>query len=332
MASWKDGEGQYTWGKFNSTSEYQDIYMVGGMGEGGTSDYFHIPAEFLNEARSRNYGTGIHFWRDGNKVNITINLLLINAGSNQRFVTNGYYVGNSSVEYPFYANIQYKKKSTGEWIKLGDNLITTNYGGMPLFKKDGWDTQNSGYLWKTFTYDLDLSDIAEFSIGVHGEDTNVYKWNYYKVEKVFKTEPPKPKPKLTGTLVVTYVDIATNNKLNNDKVVNGLEVGTTVTENYRPFSNYIVDYPNKSVTIRQGNNTISFYYTKVKNFIRPWAIRKSGIWKSLQSIGKQMKIRKNGNMIVPNNDIEQSRVNQDDYSPNRIRKSDKWKSQGKIGE
>jgi hypothetical protein len=200
MASYKDGVGQYTWGKFNSTAEYQDIYMVGGMGEGGTSDYFNMPAEYLNEARSRNYGTGIHFWRDGNKVNITINLLIITADSNQRFVTNGYYVGNSSVDYPFYANIQYKKKSTGEWVKLGDNLITTNYGGQPLFKKEGWDTQNSGYLWKTFTYDLDLTDIDQFSIGVHGEDTNVYKWNYYKVEQVFKPEPPKPKP--TGTLIV----------------------------------------------------------------------------------------------------------------------------------
>lgn len=327
MATWKDGVGQYTWGKFNSTSEYQDIYMVGGMGEGGTSDYFHMPAEFLDEARRRDYGTGIHFWRQGNNVNITINLLIITADSNQRFVTNGYYIGDSSVEYPFYANIQYKKKSTGEWVKLGDNLITTKYGGQSLFKKDGWDTQKSGYLWHTFTYDLDLRDIDQFSVGVHGEDTNVYKWNYYKVDRVFRSEPTP-----TGTLIVNYVDKETNVPLRIAKVIEGLNVGTTVVENYIQFQDYTVDVQSQSVTIRPGNTSIFFYYTKIKKLIRPWAIRKSGIWKSLQSIGKQIKIRKNGNMIVPDNDIEQSRVNRDDYSPNRIRKSGKWKSQGKIGE
>ena len=330
MASYKDGEGQYTWGKFNSTAEYQDIYMVGGMGEGGTSDYFNMPADVLNEARRRNYGTGIHFWRDGNKVNITINLLLITADSNQRFVTNGYYVGNSSVEYPFYANIQYKKKSTGEWVKLGDNLITTNYGGQPLFKKEGWDTQNSGYLWKTFTYDLDLTDIDQFSIGVHGEDTGVYKWNYYKVEKVFKPEPPKPKP--TGTLVVNYVNQEDNQPMKNPKVVEGVEVGTTVTENYVAFPGFTVNVPTQSVTIRPGNNSIFFFYSKIKQFIRPWAIRKSGTWKSLQTLNTHFKIRKSGTWrTMSDEDIESTKVGQANYSPSRIRKSGTWKAQGKVG-
>lgn len=328
MASYKDGVGQYTWGKFNSTAEYQDIYMIGGMGEGDTSDYFNMPSKYLNEARSRNYGTGIHFWRDGNKVNITINLLLITADRNQRFVTNGYYVGNSSVEYPFYANIQYKKKSTGEWVKLGDNLITTNYGGMPLFRKDGWDTQKSGYLWHTFTYDLDLRDIEQFSVGVHGEDTNVYKWNYYKVDRIFRSEP-RP----TGTLIVNYVDKETNTPLRSAKIIEGLNVGNTVVENYIQFPDYTVDVKSQSVTIRQGSTSIFFFYTKIKKFVRPWAIRKGGLWKSLQTLKTRFKIRKNGIWkTITDEDIESTKVGQANYSPSRIRKSGTWNAQGKIGE
>lgn len=390
MASWKDGEGQYTWGKFNATGDYQDIYMVGGMSEGGTSDYFYIPAEYLDEARKRNYGTGIHFWREGNKVNITINLLIIAANSSQRFITNGYYIGNSSVDYPFYANIQYKKKSTGQWVKLGDNLITTNYGGMPLFKKDGWDTQSSGYLWKTFTYDLDLSDIEEFSIGVHGEGTDVYKWNYYKIEKIFKPttkrltirykdrstgneiQPPEIvnvlenqeyvdtaptikgyiaenpnirvrvtndmeytvwyNPKPTGTLIVNYINQENNQPMRNPKIVEGLEVGTTVTEDAPTFPDYTVSTPRQSVTIRAGNNTITFLYNKVKKFIRPWAIRKSGTWRSLHTLNSRFKVRRSGTWrTMPDEDIDSTNVGKANFSPSRIRKSGIWKAQGKIG-
>lgn len=185
MASYKDGVGQYTWGKYNATTDAKDIYIVGGS-KGSGSDYFNIPESDLDEARSQNYGTGIHFWRSENgDVNITINLLLISADSNQQFLNNGYYIGNSSADYSFFANIQYQTKD-GNWVKLGDELVATYYGGMPLFKRDGWDTQGSGYLWKTFTYKIPLDNVTQFSMGIHGEDNDIYHWNYYKIEEVLK--------------------------------------------------------------------------------------------------------------------------------------------------
>lgn len=330
MASWKDGEGQYTWGKFSATGGYQDIYMIGGMGEGGTSDYFYIPADVLNEARSRNYGTGIHFWKEGNKVNITINLLIISTNSSQRFVTNGYYVGDSSVDYQFYANIQYKKKSTGEWVKLGDNLITTNYGGMPLFRKEGWDTQKSGYLWTTYTYDLDISDIEQFSIGVHGEGTDVYKWNYYKVENVIRQ---------TGTLIINYINQENNERMKTQKVVEGLAVGSTVTEEAVSFIGYTVNVPIQTVTIRSGNNVINFFYRKIAQLIRPWAIRRHGIWESFTTSRTNMIKRVGGIWVRKDTSIDSNLVGRtksnDDTGLNKsmsyIRRGGSWKIQGKIG-
>lgn len=323
MASWKDGEGQYALGKYNATSAYSDIYIVGGPSGGGNSDYLFISEESLNSARAKNYGTGIHFWREGNQVNITINLLLVSVDGNQRAYKNGYYAGDSSDVFKFFANIQYKKRSSGEWVKLGDNLITTAYGGMPLFEKSGWDTQKSGYLWKTFTYDLDLSDIEQFSVGVHGEGTDVYKWNYYDVGRVFKD---------TGTLIVNYINQATNENLKAQKIVQGLAVGTTVTEEAVSFTGYSVDKPLQTITIRPGNNGITFLYNRINLLVRPWAIRQRGTWKSLKTLDKRFKIRRRGTWITfANEDINSSDVGKANFSPSRIRKSGTWKAQGKVG-
>ena len=212
MASWKDGIGQYTWGTYLNTATYDDIAIVGGA-HGGGSDYFGIPDSEMDDLRSREYGTGIHFWRDGNKINITVNLIIISTRNNS-ILRNGYYIGNSSADYKFFANIQYKTKQ-GNWVELGDNEISTYHGGDPMYDKAGWDTQKSGYLWKTFTFDLDLSNISQFSIGIHGEGNEIRKWNYYNVEEVFKV--------YTKRLTIRYLNKQTRDELRLPYTVDVLE-------------------------------------------------------------------------------------------------------------
>jgi len=388
MASYKDGVGQYTWGKYNATSEYRDIYIVGGSSGGGNSDYFYIPEGDLNDLRSKNYGTGIHFWREGNKVNITINLLLIACDNNKRFLSNGYYIGNSSADYQFFANIQYQKKSTNEWVKLGDILITTNYGSMPLYNREGWDTQQSGYLWKTFTYDLDLADISQFSIGIHGEGTDIYKWNYYKVEEVFKpvkkrltikylnkltraevrpsytvdvlenTQYRDTAPNVSGytienpdinivmlndaehivwyipntVVTVRYLDRLTNRPLLSEDTIKNLTVGQTITRTALSIPDYTPEQSTITHRVTEGTNIITFYYRQIAK-VRAWAIRQGGRWRSLGTIDKHFKIRRSGTMITTSNeDIVQGDVGRENYSANRIRKSNSWKAQGKVGD
>lgn len=212
MASWKDGIGQYTWGTYLNTATYDDIAVIGGA-NGGGSDYFGIPDSEMDDLRSREYGTGIHFWRDGNKINITVNLIIITTRNNS-ILRGGYYIGNSSADYKFFANIQYKTKQ-GNWVELGDNEISTYHGGDPMYDKAGWDTQKSGYLWKTFTFDLDLSNISQFSIGIHGEDNEIRKWNYYNVEEVFKV--------YTKRLTIRYLNKQTRAELRPPYTVDVLE-------------------------------------------------------------------------------------------------------------
>lgn len=386
MASYKDGVGQYTWGTYLNTGTYNDIAVVGGA-KGGGSDYFGIPESEMDTLRAKNYGTGVHFWRDGNKLNITINLIIIST-KNDTILRNGYYIGNSSADYKFLANIQYKTKQ-GNWVELGDKEINTFYGGDPMYDKAGWDTKGSGYLWKTFTFDsIDLSQVTQFSVGVHGEGNEIRKWNYYNIEDVLKpttkrltikylnkqtraevrpsytvdvlenTQYRDTAPSVSGysienpfisifmkndaehivwyipntDVTVRYLDRLTNRPLHSEDTVRNLAVGQTITRTALSITDYTPEQSTITHTVTEGTNIITFYYRQIAK-VRAWAIRQGGRWRSLGTIDKHFKIRRSGTMVTTSNeDIVQGDVGRVNYSANRIRKSNSWKAQGKVGD
>ena len=63
---------------------------------------------------------------------------------------------------------------------------------------------------------------------------------------------------------------------------------------------------------------------------KPWAIRKSNIFKSLDRVNGFFKIRKTGNYVDKSN-MQLSDVNTENKGVARIRKSGKWFGQNKIG-
>ena len=87
-------------------------------------------------------------------------------------------------------------------------------------------------------------------------------------------------------------------------------------------------------TVVEGDNKIIVYYTEDAK-IRPWAIRKSNLWKSLNTTRQWMKIRRTTNQnywdTKSNAEIYASDVSKENFSASRIRKGGKWKAQGKIG-
>lgn len=386
MASYKDGVGQYTWGTYLNTGTYNDIAVVGGA-KGGGRDYFGIPESEMDTLRAKNYGTGVHFWRDGNKLNITINLIIIST-KNDTILRNGYYIGNSSADYKFLANIQYKNKQ-GNWVELGDKEINTFYGGDPMYDKAGWDTKGSGYLWKTFSFDsIDLTQVTQFSVGVHGEGNEIRKWNYYNIEDVLKpttkrltikylnkqtraevrpsytvdvlenTQYRDTAPSVSGYTIenpnisifmkndaehivwyipntdvtVRYLDRLTNRPLHSEDTIRNLAVGQTITRTALSIPDYTQEQSTITHTVTEGTNIITFYYRQIAK-VRAWAIRQGGRWRSLGTINKHFKIRRSGTMVTTSNeDIVQGDVGRENYSANRIRKSNSWKAQGKVGD
>lgn len=400
MASWKDGKGLYTWGTYSNRGDHTKIYVVGGPG-GGDSNYFYISNEEMQALRARNYGTGVHFWWEGSTLKITINLLILTAREDYRVLTGERvkYVGDSSADYNFFANIQYQTRD-GQWHKLGDHLVNTHYGGEPIYPKEGWDTQKSGYLWNTFSFpDINIDDVKQFSLGIHGDYDEVGNWVYYPIEQI------KPTPKkvnlrvkyvdaetgrelaspivysvdagtshreeakvITGytprqtffqlninedteftfqyyrnreyrDVTVEYVEEGTGRKLKADTVMTRQEVGTNVSAPAQPIEGYHPDSTFKTILVNSGTNVIRFIYSRNITYIRPWAIRKAGVWKSFTTNSTNMIKRVGGSWSKKDTSMDSSLAGRDkspsdtngNKSASYIRKSGSWKRQGKIG-
>lgn len=400
MASWKDGKGLYTWGTYSNRGDHTKIYVVGGPG-GGDSNYFYISNEDMQALRARNFGTGVHFWWEGKTLKITINLLILTAREDYRVLTGERvkYVGDSSADYNFFANIQYQTRD-GQWHKLGDHLVNTHYGGEPIYPKEGWDTQKSGYLWNTFSFpDINIDDVKQFSLGIHGDYDEVGNWVYYPIEQI------KPTPKkvnlrvkyvdaetgrelaspivysvdagtshreeakvITGytprqtffqlninedteftfqyyrnreyrDVTVEYVEEGTGRKLKADTVMTRQEVGTNVSAPAQPIEGYHPDSTFKTILVNSGTNVIRFIYSRNITYIRPWAIRKAGVWKSFTTNSTNMIKRVGGSWSKKDTSMDSSLAGRDkspsdtngNKSASYIRKSGSWKRQGKIG-
>lgn len=477
MASWKDAPGQYLWGTYSNIGNYYKIYAFGGPG-GGDSDYFYVPSEEMDRLRSKNYGTGIHFWWDGDALKITINLIIVSAKGDYQYVQgdNVHYVGGSDLDYEFLANIQYQT-TDGTWHKLGDHSINMHHGGQPLYPASGWDS-GSGYLWNTFTFrNINTDKIKQFSVGIHGSQDEVGNWAYYPIEKVKPTTPtPRPQPRpvtriltlkyvdrATGRSIkrdttqsvedgklyrltpaelvgytaeetsaqiringdteytfyytknveyanvtveyidratsrklrsdktlrnqtvgsriteyaeeidnytvesdtmyhnvvsgsniirfyynrnreyrdvtIEYVDTETGRKLRADKILSRQEVGTNVVAYYIPIDGYNVDNGTKTYRVTDGNNVIRFNYSRNIVYIRPWAIRKSGVWKSFTTNSTNMVKRVRGAWSKKDTSMDSrlaggNKTTNDtagNKSASYIRKNGSWKRQGKIG-
>lgn len=400
MASWKDGKGLYTWGTYSNRGDHTKIYVVGGPG-GGDSNYFYISNEDMQALRARNFGTGVHFWWEGKTLKVTINLLILTARDDYRVLSGERvkYVGDSSVDYNFFANLQYQTRD-GQWHKLGDHLVNTHYGGEPIYPKEGWDTQKSGYLWNTFSFpDINIDDVKQFSLGIHGDYDEVGNWVYYPIEQI------KPTPKkvnlrvkyvdaetgrelaspivysvdagtshreeakvITGytprqtffqlninedteftfqyyrnreyrDVTVEYVEEGTGRKLKTDTVMTRQEVGTNVSAPAQPIEGYHPDSTFKTILVNSGTNVIRFIYSRNITYIRPWAIRKAGVWKSFTSNSTNMIKRVGGSWSRKDTSMDSSLAGRDkspsdtngNKSASYIRKSGSWKRQGKIG-
>lgn len=400
MASWKDGKGLYTWGTYSNRGDHTKIYVVGGPG-GGDSNYFYISNEDMSALRARNFGTGVHFWWEGKTLKVTINLLILTARDDYRVLSGERvkYVGDSSVDYNFFANLQYQTRD-GQWHKLGDHLVNTHYGGEPIYPKEGWDTQKSGYLWNTFSFpDINIDDVKQFSLGIHGDYDEVGNWVYYPIEQIKPTpkkvnlrvkyvdaetgrelaspivysvdagtshrEEAKVIPGYTPRqtffqlninedteftfqyyrnreyrdVTVEYVEEGTGRKLKADTVMTRQEVGTNVSAPAQPIDGYHPDSTFKTILVGKGTNVIRFIYSRNITYIRPWAIRKAGVWKSLTTNSTNMIKRVGGSWSKKDTSMDSSLAGRDkspsdtngNKSASYIRKSGSWKRQGKIG-
>nr|UVM94690.1 MAG: adhesin BspA variable domain protein [Bacteriophage sp.] len=139
----------------------------------------------------------------------------------------------------------------------------------------------------------------------------------------------------TANVIVKHLNKANNQPLRGDVTLSNQTIGSNVTYNAPAITNYAPERTTYTHTVVEGNNIITVYYTENAK-IRPWAIRKSNAWKSLNTTRQWMKIRRTANQnfwdTKPNAEIYATDTGKENYSPSRIRKGGKWKAQGKIGD
>ena len=138
----------------------------------------------------------------------------------------------------------------------------------------------------------------------------------------------------TANVIVKHLNKANNQPLRGDVTLSNQAIGSKVNYNPPAITNYAPERTSYTHTVVEGNNVITVYYTENAK-IRPWAIRKSNTWKSLNTTRQWMKIRRTANQnfwdTKPNAEIYATDTGKENYSPSRIRKGGKWKAQGKIG-
>ena len=138
----------------------------------------------------------------------------------------------------------------------------------------------------------------------------------------------------TANVIVKHLNKANNQPLRGDVTLSNQAIGSKVNYNPPAITNYAPERTSYTHTVVEGNNVITVYYTENAK-IRPWAIRKSNTWKSLNTTRQWMKIRRTANQnfwdTKPNAEIYATDIGKENYSPSRIRKGGKWKAQGKIG-
>lgn len=138
----------------------------------------------------------------------------------------------------------------------------------------------------------------------------------------------------TANVIVKHLNKANNQPLWDDVTLSNQTIGSNVNYNPPAITNFSPERTTYTHTVVEGNNVITVYYTENAK-IRPWAIRKSNTWKSLNTTKQWMKIRRNANQnywdTKPNAEIYEADTGKENYSPSRIRKGGKWKAQGKIG-
>lgn len=136
--------------------------------------------------------------------------------------------------------------------------------------------------------------------------------------------------KVNGRTVWSFSGYTTDEVIKNDEVAQEFTVTVAPEERSSASAlNINVTYPNGEF---ENNNFYVgiFLYNNFKKAVKPWAIRKAGVFKTLNRQSGFFKQRKDGWKDVSGQPT--TAVGKSISTPHRIRKSGQWLGQGQIGQ
>lgn len=136
--------------------------------------------------------------------------------------------------------------------------------------------------------------------------------------------------KVNGRSIWTFSGYTTDEVIKNDESSQEFTVTIPAEENSSASAlNINVSYPNGEYTNNSFYVGLFLYNTNKKSF-KPWAIRKDGVFKTLNRPSGQFQQRKGGWQDV--SEQPANAVGQPVSAPHRVRKSGQWLGQGQIGQ
>lgn len=299
-------------GTYSRTGPFRDVALVGGPGNVNGFD--------TSIAHQNGGGKGIQFTPlNDEATNLKVELSLVAVGFDNGNYTPDIdgYVGPDgtvfSIGHDYEWLVQYEYSTDGgnnytvisEWTKIATHSTpqALAYKEVPGLKP--WTNTIVNY---NVTLTNLPSNFTHVRVEVRGAEPAERYQNVYTRQQIVI---PKPKPDLTTRW----------------KKRSGEDLAPPVIakefQGPKTFDGYKYDGPEDS------GNTRTHWYSSSK--LKPWAIRKSGVFKSHNRPSGYMKIRKSGT-FVDKSEILESDVNQPNKGSSRIRKSGSFVGQNKIGQ
>lgn len=136
--------------------------------------------------------------------------------------------------------------------------------------------------------------------------------------------------KVNGQTIWTFSGYTTDEVIKNDESSQEFTVTIPAEENSSASAlNINVSYPNGEYTNNSFYVGLFLYNTNKKSF-KPWAIRKDGVFKTLNRPSGQFKHRKGSWQDV--SEQPANAVGKNVTAPHRIRQGGEWLGQGQIGQ
>lgn len=136
--------------------------------------------------------------------------------------------------------------------------------------------------------------------------------------------------KVNGRSIWTFSGYTTDEVIKNDESSQEFTVTIPAEENSSASAlNINVSYPNGDYTNNSFYVGLFLYNTNKKSF-KPWAIRKDGVFKTLNRPSGQFQQRKGSWQDVSGQPA--NAVGKNVATPHRVRKSGQWLGQGQIGQ
>ena len=282
------------WGTYAKSGPYNNVTM-GGSPNGS------MYGLNLTSAKNAGFGNGVQFTSlNDTGTSVKIELSLVGYGSNtsgQAILNQKYVQGNWT--YDWYVDVYYSTDNQASWATVEKNILVAKHASTQgLAYRTNWHL--STIKWsKTFTLP---NNFTHLKFEVRGDTPAQRHQNIFSRQIVL--------PDMTTRWIGDDgTELATQ------------EVSKSFKE-YRSFEGWELSRESIDGTIK------TYIYTRAT--FKPWAIRKSGVWKSLDNPTGHFSIRSKGQWIDKSED-SLADVGKVSKGHNRIRKNNQFKQQGKLG-